>query len=293
MRPLLLLSVLLHVAGASAQTVLYRPLGIGDEWTYRHEAAYSFTTGTCPSLSLNGYVRARVLRDTTTLNGSPSRVVACTSYDPAGAVMSTGTWVAPFSFNYGETDLGGDACQRVLGWSAPTTSVTIPNPVLIGGAAYLMGSVALYTEAGGGPGGAGYSMVRWYGDRVGATSFVYQTNGRITFPSCRYELHTLQYAVVRGETFGVSPVEDEAEPENSAPPLLRIYPVPARTSVTVEVGEAATVEVVDALGRRVASGEAALGRPLRLDVAAWPPGVYVARTAGESGRRAVRIVVAR
>ena len=60
--------------------------------------------------------------------------------------------------------------------------------------------------------------------------------------------------------------------------------------MTVEAAERGPVEVFDLLGRRVATGEAAPGAPLRLDVRAWPAGVYVVRGAAA---QAARFVVAR
>ena len=93
--------------------------------------------------------------------------------------------------------------------------------------------------------------------------------------------------------YGANPVAGGEVPAGQEVRALRVYPVPAGRSATVEADEASAVEVVDALGRVVASGEAAPGRPLRLDVSAWPAGVYVARSVGTSGPRASRLVVAR
>ena len=73
----------------------------------------------------------------------------------------------------------------------------------------------------------------------------------------------------------------------------------ARLTLTAPAGGVVTVEVLDALGRRVAllhEGPVGAGRPLPLavDVRALPAGFYVVRAADGAGHRTVRrLVVAR
>lgn len=297
MRFLVLLLASVCCASVSAQTVQFRPLAIGDQWMYQYESAYSPSSTTCPSLTPQSYLRARVLRDTT-LNGAEARVVGCTAYTLGGVATAEGATGVPAAFASSQAlNTGGRACLALFGRYTPrppTASVPAPNPVAIGGAQYVMGSVAITYEEGGGIGGQYAEFTYRFGDRVGMTSWDHIYHGRIDQPTCYREVYTLTYAVVGGETFGATPVAGEDAPSGAATVPMRAYPVPAQTSVTVEVGATGAVEVVDALGRLVASGEAAPGRPLVLDVSAWPAGVYVARASGVDGAvQTARLVVVR
>ena len=286
------LSLLGLSAAAQTTSQSYRPLAIGNEWMYRKGTASISGSGTCPALALRGHVRAQVVRDTT-LNGAQSRVVSCTSYDAAGTVTSTGTLAVPVAYGASVSTAGGAACAVFFEGLSPVTTTSIPNPVLISGAYYMLPSVGRQFYQGSGTGGSGGGLDERYGAGIGLTSEESWSYGHSQSPSCSRTLHTLTYALVGGETFGANSVAGEAGPGAETTVAVRAYPLPAHSSVTVEVGEAGTVEVFDALGRQVAQGEATPGRPLRLDVSGWPAGVYVARSVGASGPRASRLVVAR
>lgn len=286
MRASLLALSLLSLSAASAQTSPYRPLTVGNTWTYAVTSASSAS----PVPTLNGYLRVVASRDTV-VGGRGARVMSCERVSLNGTPGLQGMAVA-FLMPGATIRLSGvSECSRVYDGPGPYPPARISNPLDIGGTLYPMASVlgASYPVGpGGSHGQSDYSFD--YGDPVGMARFAIYT----TFLSggnngWTESTWTLRYAVVDGQTYGANPVAGEAEPD-AATGGIRVYPVPSRSAVTVEVAEAASVEVLDALGRRVATGEAAAGRPLRLDVSAWPAGVYVARTdAGES----VRIVVAR
>ena len=73
-------------------------------------------------------------------------------------------------------------------------------------------------------------------------------------------------------------------------------PVSGRMTVAFEAEGPARLDVLDLLGRRVATlhdGPVAAGQSVSLDAAALPAGVYVLRLASEAGTRAQRFVVAR
>jgi hypothetical protein len=116
--------------------------------------------------------------------------------------------------------------------------------------------------------------------------------------------HWLVYSRVDGVEIGTPFVWPVAtgEPPQAAAPVLRVYPSPAQNAATAAfvlpaAGEA-SVEVLDALGRRVATH--ALGRraagagEVVLDVGGLAPGRYVVRLVGVGGVRLVApLVVAR
>ena len=92
----------------------------------------------------------------------------------------------------------------------------------------------------------------------------------------------------------------EAPPSEAGGARLVVRPNPSRGVVSVRlVAEApassASVQVYDALGRRVAllhDGPLAAETLLRVDTSGWPPGVYVVRATG-GVRASARITVAR
>ncbi len=77
--------------------------------------------------------------------------------------------------------------------------------------------------------------------------------------------------------------------EVEAQPALRLLPNPARESVLVQ-GRGNRIEVIHARGGRQHT-QAVQGWPVRLDVSAWPPGIYVVRTTGPQGAFSERLVV--
>ena len=87
------------------------------------------------------------------------------------------------------------------------------------------------------------------------------------------------------------PVDSESSPTRSTL-TLRVGPNPTDGPVSVHLGgvtEAGTVEVFDALGRRVTRVETA-GGPVTLDAGAWAPGVYVVRATVGGETRTTTVV---
>ena len=92
-------------------------------------------------------------------------------------------------------------------------------------------------------------------------------------------VRTAVYRRPLGESVGAGPPPD-ADQE-----ALRVFPNPARTHVDVAAPRpgaerSSAVEVVDVLGRVVARLEGAQRE--RIDVGAWPPGRYIARSGGQT-----------
>ena len=92
----------------------------------------------------------------------------------------------------------------------------------------------------------------------------------------------LRYASVGGVEYGRRFTSAQAPPAARA--RLAVFPNPASGRVVVSLpGGAARLVVTDLLGREVARVEG-LGAEARLDVSAWPAGVYAARAGGASVR---------
>lgn len=280
---LVLLLAALAAAPALAQSVTYRPLDIGNEWTYLRSTNAS---GSCSADTPRAYVQARVLRDTT-VDGAAARVIGCDTYALDGAFSQSATIAAPVAFGTATTVVGSDnTCRTLFGGSSPVTTTNIPNPVPIGGIEYTMGSVAYRPFPF--PRGA---TVHSYGDRVGLTSYTSSDSGSPGNPgSCTNSRIALVHAVIGGEMFGVQPVSGETDAPAAEARTLRAFPSPAASVVNLASDVRASVEVYNAIGQRVAQIEVVPGASARLDVSAWPAGVYVARSAEA---RTVRFVVAR
>ena len=114
-----------------------------------------------------------------------------------------------------------------------------------------------------------------------------------------YGTTTLKYARVGGMEYG-EPIAVSSEPASPHPVFgLSVYPNPTRGAatlvLTVPVPQAVTIEVFDALGRRVHAEERALSGTsrLRLDGARWAPGVYVVRVVGAGGEATTTHIVKR
>lgn len=281
----LLALALVAASAASAQTVPFRPLAVGNSWTYMLRAV-STQTPTCSlPAEPTGSVVLSVVRDTT-LSGAEARVVRCLELDAFARVVSLSETVVTAAF--GPVRMGESACTPLLTGAAPNGSPPGAYPVSIGGREVVMNALAFYVFSGNGSGATLGRTEERYGDRVGLYERQQEYSRGLPPASCSKTAATLVAATIAGETFGVVAGEDGPAAERT----LWAYPTPARARVTVEAGTASAVEVSDALGRRVATGDAAPGQPLLLDVSAWPPGVYLARTVG-GPLQTVRIVVAR
>jgi hypothetical protein len=110
-----------------------------------------------------------------------------------------------------------------------------------------------------------------------------------------------EFGVGGAETAFPVGAEDGAPSEAPLALSLRVFPNPSRTTATLSLDLTAaglvTVEVFDALGRRVArvhDGElAAGGRAFAVDTGSLPPGVYVARAVSPAGAVSERLTVVR
>ena len=283
------LVLLLSAASVSwAQGSPYRPLAIGDQWTYSINAGRTEPQCTGVDFVETSYEHSEVLRDTTD-QGEPARVIGVTTTDVYGEVVGYEERVAWLRFPRDEP------------WEVSSSTV------VIGATTYAVASVAEYGYSSTGSGGAFNSVLRRYAEGVGLVESSQRSSaGQAYTAPCEWREVALVHAVVEGTYYGAPPVyadppveaETPEEPEAPEEPeptvaVLRAYPTPASGPLTIEVSRVANVEVFDVRGRRVARGRAWPGVPLRLDVSTWPAGLYVARASGEDGTASATVVVAR
>ena len=121
--------------------------------------------------------------------------------------------------------------------------------------------------------------------RLMAFSFVYNEAGDADFVALRF-------------TTDLRPVATEARPDADEAPAAEpfaLFPNPSAAHVTVQLApgsEPARVEAFDVLGRRVATlHDGPVAGPMRADVSAWPPGVYLVRVVREGRAETRRLTV--
>lgn len=297
MRRAVLAFALLIATCATAQTVdplRYFPLGDGDVWLYQYDRQIIPAIG-APAETVRGLAEMRVDGDTLIENRVWKRL-RLRRFTLAGVQIARGTSAAEYDLPNDWVAMRWQAVNSnpVAGTPAVLYGLRLwnvhsPRDITIGGLVYRIAGMYRTSDLGWSDGtgrGAGCSWTDMVAD-VGMLS--YNCGYGFSAPYIS-EYSRLVYASVGGRVYGVNVVADEAGPEPSVPSRLRAYPVPARRTVTVEAAEATRVDVFDSLGRRVATGEASPGRPLRLGVSGWPVGVYVAR---DAAGRSVRLVVAR
>ena len=175
---LVALVLLCGAASASAQSALYRPLAVGNEWTYQEYGAAS-SAGSCPSEEYRRTVRARVVRDTV-LSGAEARVVQCDLFNASGVRTGGGPLVVPIAYG---PNRGGTSCEPLFPPVPPSTSATTSS-VAIGGTTYAMGSTASLSFNTNYPSGGFYQTSSFYGDRVGQVRYSEWRNGPSQAPSC-------------------------------------------------------------------------------------------------------------
>lgn len=285
---LALLLVLLATATSSvawAQAPRYRPLTVGNTWTY----AVSRSSYISPTPARGADMRVTSLRDTT-IGGAAYRLLEFSVVGSAEAPALIAFSVSESSTVRvrGTADLGYHYLYSGTGSASATTRIA--NPLVIGGTAYPMVSIggveplANPTET--------FLPRRYFNDfadPVGQARFeIYEGRSSSTWYRTVW---TLVSAVVDGRSYGLA----TAAEERPVPRLdVRAFPSPARSTVTIGTGAArAAVSVVDASGRTVFEGEAASDR-LHLAVGTWADGVYTVRaTTPDGARGTVRFVVAR
>lgn len=292
MRALLLtIAVAMSATAAGAQSDPYRPFAIGDEWVFQ---TYFGTDSPFVSWPATGYSRYVVTRDTLA-DGVTYRVVDLSSIGRLGEVTPVCSAGVAYAADgtasvlriTGSATAAQCAANFTYPLSPPVVRTVSPGTYLVGDVPTTFATVRETEEAGATASGEQFYRSVWYAAGVGLIAAgqreTYRTN-TIGFSK------RLSYASVGGQVYGANPVAGEAPPPSAAAPRLRAYPSPATAFVTIASAERGAVDVFDALGRRVAAGEAAPGAPLRLNVSAWPPGVYVVRS---DGAQTARFVVVR
>ncbi len=269
MRRLAVAAVLgLFVLPAGAQSPdwhRYQPMEVGNEWQYGRSLTLSYYNSTSSYYWIN-----------------TQRVIA--SFDSVGV-----TWFAVRD-SIGSGFPAGTQRPRTfrVRYDAALRGVIDPgsNPgFCIVGACSLdtrvgAGAIALPADAyflGLSSGGKRYSTDGSLVDVVDGVGMIRRTTSTAS--------QTLVYARVGTQTFGTSRTVNAESSTGSG--ALTLFPSVTRTSATLRLPVAATVEAFDALGRRVLRLEAQAG-DVTLDVSAWVPGLYWVRAGGETRRLVVR-----
>ena len=298
MKQAVLVLFLLGATCATAQTgyaARYFPFDDGNVWLYQFQRQAG-PTFEAPTDTVRGLAEMRVDGDTL-IEGRVWKRLRLRQFTLAGVQTAQVTSAAEIDAQYGWVSMRYQIARfsPVTGTPASLYGLSLlvgvtPSDINIGGLVYRVAGTSRssglfwYDGLDRGDGECSWTYVA---ADIGMTSYDCFSRSGAPYISVSSRL---VYARVGERVYGVNVVAGETGPAPSAPSGLRAYPVPARQSVTVEADEATTIGVFDALGRRVATGEAAPGRPLRLGVSAWPAGVYIAR---DAAGRSARLVVAR
>ena len=278
-----------------AQLARFHPLQEGNEWAFASNGPG--TAGA--STETTSIVRAQG-EGTMPGTSEPAMLLECQELSTDGStVLATGHYAFPAE----PLELGARAGVRVSGASVhvcdflffetgPPEVDEESTVIAIGESSYTVDGVLHAFGAGGPHPGSEELLFASYAANVGPY-YVEQAIMRNGDPNPFSDtIHLLQYALVDGETFGTQATESESTPTAPISPALRAYPSPTAAAVTLNGADGA-VTVFDLLGRRVTAVEATPGHPVRLDVSAWPAGLYVARVLTADGPQTARFVVAR
>jgi len=121
-------------------------------------------------------------------------------------------------------------------------------------------------------------------------------NARLHVLAPAAEYRFLQVDTRTRRVRGTHPALHRGSARSSIVPMLSMSPNPARDSVRIDIeaAGAVTVEMIDALGRRVRLvSEGAASRTVTVDVGDLPSGVYSVRVAGDGERIATPLTVVR
>lgn len=269
-------------------------LEVGNRWDYTTTKTFSGT------LSETSYRVATVDREIL-VGGEPYVVTTVQTFD-ASRVATSPLYTCAYSPTLGAAPEGSTSlpdydCARqtalppVLPF-APTT-ITPSATIDIGAQTLLVDSLLSYGNQQQGSGGAYSAYTFRYATGIGHVSYrswgqYHQGAGGGTFE----DLTQLSYARLGGVEYGATVVA--AEPEASVRLDVVASPNPSAGAVRIEARNSfgkVSVEVFDALGRRVDGGTASASAPFTFRAAA--PGVYVVRVQDETGQTVTRRVVRR
>gem|GEM_PF-3515780 len=293
MRSAVLLIVLAISSAANAQGSPFRPLQVGNEWTFVAQRDSRSGTQDCVLPALSDYLHLEVRADTT-MDGAEARVVGCTQFAPDGNIMERGRMIVPVDFDIPARVISGTSLCVPLGVGAEPVVTEAPSTIDIGGIPYVMSRTARHVVVGTGPGGSGGGKDYRYGDPVGLYSaYSWHTSGWGA-PYCSKTRYLLVHAIVNGEVYGANPVAGDTPPVPPSGFALIATPTPTTGTVSLRLAGPARAEVAvySLTGRRVATG-VMVGGELTLETRTWSPGVYVARAVADGQVLTSRIVVVR
>ena len=304
MKPILLLALVLASGSALAQVPLarYQPLSVGDFHAYGYYVAETWTSTACPAQQLRSYETTRVVADTL-VDGQAGFVVTCMTTTANMGTTRINRYAVRVSANGAltvATVRNGGGCA-LLGTFVPAfsgTMVTEPGSVTVGGMSYAVPGVRQDRFSGSGSGQTVGGTDQVLAADLGLVSDLnYQSRG-LPPQYCRQYRRELVAASVSGRQYGAI-VAGEAEPTASVRLSVSAVPNPSAGAVTLQLAAAeaveASVDVFDALGRRVGGAASAVWpagtSEVRVDGTAWAPGVYVVRVTGRDGQTATARIV--
>ncbi len=276
----------------------FAPLDAGNRWEY------TLTTNSGPGPVVTGYLVSTVDGETT-VGGAPYTVLSRQSFGPTGAPTSARATCA-YSRTLGTAPAGSTqlpdydcanqpALPPALPYSSGPTTLTANADVTVASQTVRVDSLVTFGRQAQGSGGA-YDAVVWtYATEIGNVGFRNWGNHHWAAGGGTYDTRTtLTFVRVAGRTVGGSVVAGETQPEAATSLRLSAAPNPSAGVVRIAAVGAVgvlSVDVFDALGRRVDGGAVPAGSAVTFEPAT--AGVYVVRATDAAGQVATQRVVRR
>lgn len=299
MRILASISVLFLATAAAAQppagdAARFAALDVGNRWEYT-------VADTLDGMARPLTYSVAAVDGETTIGGNRYVVVTYQTFD-AGHAATSPRYTCAYSPTLGPAQAGATTlpnydCSTQVALPptlplAPTT-VTAGATVEIGAQSVPVDSLLSFGNQSQGSGGQYSAYAYRYATGIGFVSLRSRGTGHVTAQgqSTFRNIMALSFARIDGVAYGASVVASEIEPSAAAFRLLAApnpSAGPIRIATTGATGRV-TVDVFDALGRRVDGGTVSAGPVFTFHASA--AGVYVVRVTDEAGHVATQRVV--
>lgn len=303
-----LLVLLLSATTSFAQPVdigRFAPFERGNQWVYKHIYHDYPPGGPIGDGELRGYIVSEIVRDTliadTTFlffdNYEFDEYFNQISYsfcllrlDDDGNIINS--FLDPGSTGH-ENEC---SVYYVLNGKIPIPfsvyDVYYPNmDIVLGGISYVVDYAAVLHS----PGAMGSGHSFYYATDIGMYTWFRRLAPRGPMSGWDQYYH-LEYTRIGDQEYGKAPtISNEEEPAQGTDLDISIYPNPASTSVTIELGtyepDGYTVTLFDITGRVVHTGEFGSGLSvMTIPVAQLGSGTYIVRVMDQTGNQAVRLL---
>ncbi len=299
-----LLLLLVLAPGVRAQTpdpvepARYLPLAPGNTWVYEHWVETCVFISSCQT-TLTGYESWRVVGDSA-VGGQTYAVLAVQGYSASGAAGAVSDHLVRFDAvearGVVRTPDGTEAPWPSQGMACRLDAPYGPDASCTNGPAWATSPYTLTVTRNGATEEVPVKDFRWAISWTGFAADVgYIGGGTAEFGGV---WTTLAFARVGSLSYGNAVVAGEAAPLPTTLGLT-VAPNPVRGTASLRLSLAAPgrveVEAYDVTGRRVyaegVDAGAAGTHLLRVDAAAWAPGLYVVRATTDSGQTATTRLV--